>query len=84
MPLTLPVQGTAIERGKWDFYEPYLHELGLYTNPETGAPGILLGDPPPAHGYDGTAVGDPAPSAYRDSRGWQCQSMSGCTWMGVL
>ncbi|MGW1374418.1 hypothetical protein ACWD6P_09080 [Streptomyces sp. NPDC002446] len=84
MPLTLPVQGAAIERGQWNFYEPYLHELGTYTNPDTGAPGILLGNPPPTYGHGGTVIGDPGPLACRDTRGWQCQPMAGCIWVGVL
>lgn len=62
MSLTLPLQGTAIERGTWNFYEPYLHKLGTYTNPETGAPGILYSDPPPHYSYTSTIPGDPGPT----------------------
>ncbi len=83
MSLTLPVQGAAIERGRWNFYEPYLYEAGPYTS-DTGAPGTLYIDPPPHYGYDGTVTGDPGPSAGCDSRGWQCQPGGGCTWIGLV
>ncbi|WP_329583260.1 hypothetical protein [Streptomyces sp. NBC_01361] len=84
MSLTLPVQGAAIERGRWNFYEPYLQKRGSYTDPDTGAPGDFYSDPPPQYGYDGTVTGDPGPAAGRDSRGWQCQPGRGCTWTGLV
>ncbi|WP_153182791.1 hypothetical protein [Streptomyces sp. E2N166] len=83
MSLTLPVQGAAIERGRWNFYEPYLEEVGTYTDP-AGTHFTYYGDPPPQYGYDGTVTGDPAPIAGRDSRGWQCQPGWGCTWTGLV
>ncbi|MFD8197860.1 hypothetical protein [Streptomyces wuyuanensis] len=78
MSLNLPVQG-AIERAKWDFYEPYL--IDLYSNPATGE--TIKGFPPPAHGY-AAAIGDPAPSAGRDARGWHCDSTAACVWIGLF
>ncbi|MFE5197968.1 hypothetical protein ACFQ93_30230 [Streptomyces sp. NPDC056601] len=84
MSLTLPVQGAAIERGRWNFYEPYLYEAGEYPDEETGPPIIHYDYPPPEYGYAGTVTGDPGPTAGRDSRGWQCQPGLGCTWTGLV
>lgn len=76
MSLNLPVQG-AIERARWDFYEPYLMEVKIDSDT------TLKVFPPPAHGY-AEAIGDPAPSAGRDARGWHCDPGVGCVWTGLI